>query len=164
LLPLGFGVSALLCIPAGAPEDTPPGSPATRVYTNEDLERVHRFRDQTGVHSVPAEAPGADSAEPPKQAPSRGKGEEYWRREASRVRDRVLALEGQAAGLRAQIAERARERGRSLSGRRRASGSGASSEATLQAKLGALERRMRRAEDDLLDRARRDGALPGWLR
>jgi flagellar biosynthesis/type III secretory pathway protein FliH len=163
VLPLGFGLSAVLCAPAAAPDEAPPVRPAPRVYTNEDLDRVHPFRDQTGVHSVPAESP-AEQTTPAPEAPSRGKGEQYWRREASRVRERARTLEGQAAGLRAQIAERAREQGRLLTGRRRASGSTSGSEATLRAKLEALERRLRQTEDDLLDRARRDGALPGWLR
>jgi cell division protein FtsB len=94
----------------------------------------------------------------------RGRGEDYWRREAARVRDRVRAIAAQAAEVQAQIAERADE-GRLLSRRRRSGGSsGTRSEATLRAKLAALERRMRQLEDDLADRARREGALPGWLR
>jgi hypothetical protein len=164
VLPLAFGLSTLVRVTGGAPDGPPPQRPAPRVYTNEDLERVHRFRDQTGVHSVPAEVPEDETTSAPAETPRRGKGEDYWRREAARVRDRVLGLEGQAAELRARIADRAREQGRLPTGRRRASGTGSSSESTLRAKLEALERRMRRAEDDLLDRARRDGALPGWLR
>jgi hypothetical protein len=164
VLPLGFGLSAILSLPAGATDDTPPARPAPRVYTNEDLDRVHRLRDQTGVQSVPAEAPDEAPARPSSEKPSRGRGEEHWRREASRVRDRVQALEVQAAGLRAQIEERAAEARSFHSGRRRSSAGGAASEATLRAKLAALERRMRRLEDDLLERARREGALPGWLR
>ena len=62
-----------------------------------------------------------------------------------------------------QIAERAEEAGRRLTRGRRAS-SGAGSAATLRARLVALERRMRQMEDDLAERARRAGALPGWLR
>jgi hypothetical protein len=162
VLPLGFGLTAVLCVPA-ASDAAPPKRPAPRVYTNEDLDRVHRLRDQTGVHSVPAEAPG-DETTAPEVTPSRGRGEDYWRREASRARDRVQGMEAQAAGLRAQIAQRAEAAGRELTGRRRSSRSGPSSEATLRTKLGALERRMRQIEDDLADRARRDGALPGWLR
>ena len=164
VLPLGFGLTAVLCVPALASDAAPPGRPAPRVYTNEDLDRVHRLRDQTGVHSVPAEAPGDETTAAPEVTPSRGRGEDYWRREAARARDRVQGMEAQAAGLRAQIAERAEEAARELTGRRRSSKSGPSSEVTLRAKLGALERRMRQIEDDLADRARRDGALPGWLR
>lgn len=164
VLPLGFGLSAILCVTAGAADETPPARPAPRVYTNEDLDRVHRFRDQTGVQSVPDEAPDEAPARPSTEKPSRGRAEEHWRREAARVRDRVQALEVQAAGLRARIEERAAEAKSFPTGRRRSSGGGSSSEATLRAKLAALERRMRRLEDELLERARRDGALPGWLR
>ena len=165
VLPLGFGLTAVLCVPAAASDAGPPDRPAPRVYTNEDLDRVHRLRDQTGVQSVPAEAPGDETTAAPEVKPSPGRGEEYWRREAARARDRVQGMEAQATGLRAQIAERAEEEaGRELTGRRRSSKSGPSSEVTLRAKLGALERRMRQIEEDLADRARRDGALPGWLR
>jgi hypothetical protein len=34
----------------------------------------------------------------------------------------------------------------------------------LQERLSALEARIREMESSLLDRARREGALPGWLR
>jgi len=72
-------------------------------------------------------------------------------------------MEGQAADLRARIAERVEEATHVLT-RRRGGSSGSGSEATLRAKLLALERRMRQLEEDLADRARREGALPGWLR
>ena len=36
--------------------------------------------------------------------------------------------------------------------------------ATLRARLVALGRRMRQMEEDLSERARRERALPGWLR
>jgi len=164
VLRLGFGLSAVLCSAsrASAQEAAPPPRPPVRVYTNEDLDRVHPFRDQTGVHSVPA-APAAGPAPSPepRQRPAR-RGESYWRREAARVRDRVLSLEAQAAELRARIAERAEEAGRLLTRRRRATSQG--TDATLRARLAGIERRIREEEEDLLERARRDGALPGWLR
>ena len=72
-------------------------------------------------------------------------------------------METQADELRLRIAERAEEAGRVLTRGRRAS-SGAGSAATLRARLAALERRMRQMETDLSERARRAGALPGWLR
>ncbi len=59
VLPLGFGLSAILCV-STAPADDAPASPPrlpARVYTNADLDRVRPFRDQTGVRSVPAVAP-----------------------------------------------------------------------------------------------------------
>jgi hypothetical protein len=174
VLPLGFGLSVLVRVSAAPADDTP--GPAlrlpTRVYTNEDLDRVRPFRDETGVRSVPAVAPessapssGATERARPgsPSADARRRGEEYWQREAERVRDRIRAMETQADELRLRIAERAEEAGRVLSRGRRSS-SGAGSAAILRARIVALERRMRQMETDLSDRARRAGALPGWLR
>ena len=165
VLPLGFGLSAVLCIsPASADEDPAPAPrPPVRVYTNEDLDRVRPFRDETGVRSVPAVAPDDRPAPAEKR---RGRGEDYWRREAARVRERVRTMEAQASELRAEIAEQAEEASHVL-GRRRGSSaslSGSGSSTRLRAKLASLERRMREVEEELADRARRDGALPGWLR
>jgi hypothetical protein len=164
VLPLGFGLSAVLCSSARGTPDEPGGGkrPPVRVYTNEDLDRVRPFRDETGVRSVPAVPAGERETAGAPDARPRGRGEEYWRREAERVRDRVQAMEAQAAELRAEIAERAAKASQLTSGRRASSGSG--SAGPLRAKLEALERRMRQAEDRLADRARREGALPGWLR
>jgi len=165
VLPLGFGLSAVLCVStAGADEDPAPAPrPPVRVYTNEDLDRVRPFRDETGIRSVPAVAPGDRPAPAEKQ---RGRGEDYWRREAARVRERARALQAQASELRAEIAEQAEGTSQVLGRRRRSSASlsGAGSSARLRAKLASLERRLREMEEDLADRARRDGALPGWLR
>ncbi|HEY2945348.1 MAG TPA: hypothetical protein VGN09_23135, partial [Vicinamibacteria bacterium] len=55
------------------------------LYTNEDLRRVSPHRDETGVSSTPAAAPAAE----PAAERGRGHGEEYWRREAERLRDRL---------------------------------------------------------------------------
>ena len=165
VLPLGFGLSAVLCVsPAGADEDPAPAPrPPVRVYTNEDLDRVRPFRDETGVRSVPAVAPDDRPAPAEKR---RGRGEDYWRREAARVRERVRTMEAQASELRAEIAEQAEEASHVLGRRRGSSASlaGSGSSTRLRAKLASLERRMREVEEELADRARRDGALPGWLR
>jgi hypothetical protein len=174
VLPLGFGLSAILFVPSAPADDAPatPKHPPARVYTNEDLDRVRPFRDQTGVRSVPAVAPdppAPSTGGPPRERPdsppadSRKRGEEYWRREAEHVRDRVRAMETQAEELRLRIAEQAEEAGRALTrGRRGSSGTG--SAATLRTRLVALERRMKQMEVDLSERARRARALPGWLR
>jgi len=165
VLPLGFGLSAVLCVSAAAADEdpAPPPRPPVRVYTNEDLDRVRPFRDETGVRSVPAVGPDERPAPPEKR---RGRGEEYWRREAARVRERVRALEAQASEARAEIAERAEAEGHVLGRRRRspASLAGSGSSTRLQARVASLERRIREMGEDLAERARRDGALPGWLR
>ncbi len=149
-------------VEAGADEAPRPAArPPARVYTNADLDRVHPFAAETGVSSVPAVTPGdAPPAESP-EAPRRGRGEDYWRSEATRVRERLRALEERAAQLRARISERAKES--EVFGRRRAS-SGSTSVTSLRASLAAVERRAQKTQDDLEERARRDGALPGWLR
>jgi septal ring factor EnvC (AmiA/AmiB activator) len=147
-----------LAVAQAAPRDD---RPPTRVYTNEDLKRVHPYRNETGVASVPA-APvaGGEDARPDTDSRARARSEAYWRREAARVREKVRALEAQAADVRASLAEREQER-QWLVRRRHASGA---SETTLQARLASLERRRLQLETELEERARRAGALPGWLR
>jgi hypothetical protein len=149
---------------AGATED----KPAVPVYTNEDLERVHPFRDETGVASVPAfpsgERPGR-SAPGPEAAGVRARGrsadrhtEAYWRAEAERVRGQVRQLEALADDLRHRLGA---ARSEPWSSRRRRAAPDASG---WQARLAAVERLRHDVEADFLDRARRAGALPGWLR
>ena len=132
---------------------TAPGQekkPVAPLYTNDDLERVAPFKNQTGVASVPP-VEGARAA----PAAPRGRGEVYWRREATQVRQQVRRLEAQAAALRSRMeAERTRPR-RSRTGARGPD---------LEARLRALGLAALALEDELMDRARRDGALPGWLR
>jgi hypothetical protein len=164
VLPLSFGLSAVLCLSsrASGEEKPAPLRPAVRVYTNADLERVHPYRDETGVASVPAESDSEpESGHAPSDEKARRQAEAYWRREAARVRDRVRKLEVQAADVRAQLSRAEEEARRSPT---RARGSSALSPARLTARLRALERRMRQMEDDLRERARRERALPGWLR
>jgi hypothetical protein len=129
------------------------------LYTNEDLERVAPYRDQTGVNSTPA---AAAALEPPaERSRARGgvRGEEYWRREAERVRDRLRPWRERAAELRLRIEERRRQ-----PPRRRESGAADAQIAALERRLRLLEDRIRETESRLEERARREGALPGWLR
>ncbi|HXK12095.1 MAG TPA: hypothetical protein VMT70_20820 [Vicinamibacteria bacterium] len=167
VLPLGFGLSAVLCTSSsarGTPEDEGgKPRPPVRVYTNADLDRVRPFRDETGVRSVPAAPAGHEDARSSPHERARARGESYWRREAERVRERVRSMETQAAELRAEIAERSDDLSH-LRTRGHRSPSVSTSPATLGARLAALERRMREIQDDLAERARREGALPGWLR
>ncbi len=131
------------------------------VYTDDDLRRVSPLRDQTGGGMAPetaapdrSAAPEAPRATSPDKA--RGKDEAYWRREWERLRDRLQPLRDRAEDLRTQIEERRRVPGvRPYSDPRVES---------LQRRLAALEARIRDAEDGLHERARRAGALPGWLR
>ena len=171
VLPLGFGLSAMLCFSnATSADDAPkPARHPVRVYTNEDLERVHPFRSETGGDSVPAFVPAAAALRESRagtRGAARAHGEEYWRREAEKTRDRMRTLVDQAETLRARIAAHEEAQSRSQrSGRRGSSATtGSDTTAALRGRLVVLERRMRELEEQLADRARREGALPGWLR
>ena len=145
--------------PALGAQEAQDKKPAVPLYTNSDLERVAPYRDQTGVASVPGPRPAAEIPRATeKAAPGlpRGRGETYWRHEADRVRQQVRKLEAQAATVRSRIeAERARPQQHGKSAKRGPD---------LEARLAALRLEARQLEDDLSDRARRDRALPGWLR
>jgi len=169
VLPLAFGLSAMLLVPASHAGETPAAQrPPVRVYTNEDLERVHSVADETGVRSVPAvsstERLPLSSRETERP---RARGEAYWREEARRVRERVADLAAKADELRARIAADEEERRRSPRSGRSSQSRGSlwgGPDPTTTARLKALALRIRALEDDLEERARRDGALPGWLR
>jgi hypothetical protein len=125
-----------------------------RVYTDEDLARVSGRRGETGVESTPAAPPPPE--EPVASNASSGRGESYWRGEAARLRERVGPWREAIADLRVEIAAR-----QALPGvlpytdpKVRA----------WQRKVAALEARIRDAEDRFEERARRAGAMPGWLR
>ena len=157
-------LTTVTAIAGGADEAArTPARPPVRVYTNADLERVHPFAAQTGGSLVPA-APADQDSRAEREPVSRGQGEAHWRREAAVVRERLRALEERAEGLRTRIAERERARDDTVYGARKRSASGSTSVTSLRASLAALEQRIQKTQDDLDERARRDGALPGWLR
>jgi hypothetical protein len=161
-----IGMLAVACATTAVVADEakhPSARPPVRVYTNADLERVHPFVTETGVSSVPA-VPAGESPSGEREPESRGQREAYWRREAAAVRERLRALEERAGGLRTRVAERERARDDTVYGSRKRSSSGSASVASLRASLAAVERRIAKTQDDLEERARRDGALPGWLR
>jgi hypothetical protein len=145
---------------------------AVRVYTNDDLDRVTASRGQTGVDSVPAIARSEPAMAPQPRNDAGGnrrgdRGEAYWRHEAERVRTRVRGLEARAAAVRQRIEqEREKELQRPVVfGRRHTAESRVSSAVpSLEVKLAGLERETRAVQDELEDRARREGALPGWIR
>jgi hypothetical protein len=136
-----------------------------RVYTNEDLDRVAPFRDQTGVNSVTAAAPETASDPRAKRAKAKddgnstevsGRGQDYWRREADKVRVRVRALQQRAAGLRQRIEQRRRKP--------KVFPYSDPQIRTWSQRVDEIEAEVREMEAALEQRARRAGALPGWLR
>jgi hypothetical protein len=174
LLPLALGLSLVPCAPSIPAEESHPVRRApSRVYTNEDLEHVRPFRDELGGRSLPAVAPGDGEAatEPARErraAPTAEKAgersEAYWRGEARKVRDRLSALSDQREALRARMAAHEDDERRVLRSGRRSRSSQTDPGRTLAARIATIERHMRDLEEDLADRARRAGALPGWLR
>lgn len=159
LVGMGLSIGLARVQPAGADEEK-----RARVYTNEDLERVRPFRDETGV----ASKPGPDTAGDERTGNERkaagaagtrrkeGHSEEYWREQARRLREKLQGPRDRADELREQIEERRRQPGvRPYSDPR---------VVALQKRLEVLERRIREAESGFEDRARRQGAMPGWIR
>ena len=146
---LGVGAVCLLAAAAFGAERRPPA----RVYTDEDLARVSSRRGETGGDSQPASAP---PVEKPEKESASARGESYWRAEAARLRQRVEPWRDDADDLRVEISTRQAEPGVRpyTDAKVRA----------MQRRLAALEARIRDAEDRLEERARRAGALPGWLR
>jgi hypothetical protein len=137
-------------------------------YTNEDLERVRPFREQTGVASTPgpgteterAGTPrkelGGDGAAAGRKRRSAESDEEKWRYQAERFRAKLQPLRDKADDLRLQIEERRQKPGvRPYSDPRIVAD---------QRRLRILEQRIRDSEATFEDRARRQGALPGWIR
>jgi hypothetical protein len=164
LLGAGVGVCLAVVPPCESEEKQAP-----RTYTNEDLERVRPFRDQTGVASKPANVTtgneragtsrqklGGSGAAAGRKRRSAESDEETWRTAAEKLRERLRPLRERADDVRVQIEERRRQPGvRPYTDPK---------VVALQRKLDVLERRIREAESAFEDRARRLGVLPGWLR
>ena len=128
---------------------------SARVYTNDDLARMRPLRGETGVLSQVTQASSA-AAQPRESRRTDRADEAYWRREADRVRERIRPLEKRMATLRRHIDERWRLPGvapmtdpKLIEWRR---------------ELKEVEADVREHQDRLEERARRDGALSGWLR
>jgi hypothetical protein len=137
-------------------------SAAVPLYTNEDLDRVHPYRGQTGVLCVPAVDPAATPTPVARHGrrgatPQEATEERYWRREASRHRQRIARLERATQSLRRQMEQQQKQRG---AGKRPG---GASVEA-IASRLADKQAEIADAEAEFEERSRRAGALPGWLR
>ena len=149
----------LLLLAAGGPVPSEDKKPVP-LYTNEDLDRISPHRDETGVRStvaVPPRPPGSgrDGDD------GRARSEAYWRREAERLRVRLQRARDRVDDLRARLTALEEPTGpRSGQARARAI---AQAEAWRR-QIEVMEARIREAEAQFADRARRAGALPGWLR
>jgi hypothetical protein len=152
---LGLRLALLALGIAGGPEE----KKAVPVYTNDDLDRMAPLRDQTGVSST--------VAAPPPSAPGRAaddgqaKSEAYWRKEADRVRTQLQRTRDRIEDLRSRIAaSEAPSHPRSEEARTR----GAARVEAWRRQVAMLEAHIRESEGTFADRARKAGALPGWVR
>jgi hypothetical protein len=138
-------------------------SPGTWVFTNADLERMAACRQQTGT---PTEA----STPPPEKSPQRARSskaaptsaapdaalEADWRARWRSVDQKVRRLREEAYELRQEASEAPRDPKKQPKGRR--------SPSLLISRALSLENEARRLDDEFQENARREGALPGWLR
>jgi len=147
--------AALLTPDARTEEPRPRESP--RIYGNHDLDRVHAQREEVGFASVPAvtekeAGPSSGATAKPKS------GEEFWRREAETHRARLAALQRTLA----ELQDKAAAARRAATGQSRKNA--ANPAPSFERRIAAVEARIHDEEMRFLDRARREGALPGWLR
>jgi len=131
-----------------------------RVFTNADLERVAACRYQTGVQSEIG-APASEKASKAPPSSSRGAvppetSEASWRSQWRTVDQKVRRLRREAQELRQEAAEAPRDPKKKPTGRR--------SSALLVTRARSLEAEALELEEEFQERARREGALPGWLR
>ena len=142
----------------------PPGSLSERrVFTNADLERMAACRYQTGAQSEVGTDPAERSSRSPRSgakvsAPEHAGGsaiEADWRAQWRSIDQKTRRLRREARELRQEAGE-APKGPKKPSGRR--------SPSLLISRAGSLEAEAKDLEDEFQERARREGALPGWLR
>lgn len=145
--------SLVVCL-AGAWPAASDEKPTIRVYTNEDLDRLRPRRGETGATSEPAVEPARAAPHGRERSPARG--EEFWRREAERERRRLEPLRRRLLALEQRLEERRNQPRRGFAADPMLE--------SLSAQIQALRGRIREEQSRFEDRARREGALPGWLR
>lgn len=148
---------------------TTPGE--RRVFTNADLERIAACRKESGARSDPDEPAAAEGGPPGARRTARtsrasnpfGEGprmelalEADWRARWRSVDERVRRLRREAEDLRLEANEAPRDPKKKPTGRR--------SPQILIRRASALEAEAARIDDEFQSEARREGALPGWLR
>ncbi len=164
---LTSSIAAIALAAAPQPPDCslPPSSRSKPwVFTNADLERMAACRYQTGAQSqVGTDAP-EKTARPDRRSkgasPTRGSEadalEADWRARWRSVDQKTRKLRQEARELRQEAAEAPRDPKKQPTGRR--------SPSLLISRARSLETEARELEEEFQESARRQGALPGWLR
>ena len=160
-------IAALALASPSPPADcsvAPAPPSAQRVFTNADLERMTACRYQTGAQSQVG-APPPETVNPWPRKTARATPEDTvrleileadWRARWRSTDQRVRKLRREALGLRQEAAQVRRDARKPPTGRR--------SPSILISRAKELEVEAKELEDEFQDRARREGALPGWLR
>jgi hypothetical protein len=135
-----------------------------REFNNADLERMAACRYQTGAQSEVGAVPNEKAARAARAAttpgPESGPGpdalEADWRAQWRSVDQKARRLRREARELRQEAGEAPRDPKKQATGRR--------SPSLLLTRARSLEAEAAELEDEFQERARREGALPGWLR
>lgn len=153
-LTLSIAMVALTAAPPSPDCSLPPSSGSgPRVFTNADLDRMAACRYQTGAQS---QVGAGSRAAPSVDRTGPGAVEADWRARWRSVDQRARKLRQEARELRQEAAEAPRDPKKQPTGRR--------SPSLLISRARSLEAEARDLEDEFQQRARRQGALPGWLR
>lgn len=150
---------------AATPDCLPLGRPLTgRVFTNADLDRLAACRQQAGT--PPEKTPSAEPAAPAplrrgrtpasQVSADRDAAEADWRARWRSVDQKARHLRREARELRQEAQQAPRDPKKKPTGRRAPS--------ILLSRAESLETEARALEDEFHEQARREGALPGWLR
>jgi len=127
------------------------GKPA-RSFSDDDLERYRRGRAPDSVPTTPTAAP------PPVAARDLTRERVSWRKEAQQHQREVAKIEAKLRRLEWRLNEkRSRRRSREWLTEDAAIG-------LLEDSIRALSEERRRLEEGFRERARKEGALPGWVR
>lgn len=128
------------------------GKPA-RAFGDDDLERYRRGRSKDSLPAAPPATP------PPAAAPHDLTREKvYWRKEAQQHQREVAKIEASLRRLQWRLNEkRSRRRSRDWL-------TEDPSIALLEDSIRSLTEERQRLEERFRERARKEGALPGWLR
>jgi hypothetical protein len=164
---LTLSIAAIALVAAPQPPDCslPPSSRSEpRVFTNADLERMAACRYQTGAQSQVGTRTPEETARPARRSREGSPGggsdeaalEADWRARWRSVDQKARKLRQEARDLRQEAAEAPRDPKKQPTGRR--------SPSLLISRARSLEAEARELEDEFQERARRQGALPGWLR
>lgn len=160
-LNLSLAVIALTAAPQALDCSLPPSSrPEPRVFTNADLDRMAACRYQTGAQSEVGTSAARPAPGPGKTSTTERAGsaaiEADWRARWRSVDQKARKLRQEARELRQEASEAPRDPKKQPTGRR--------SPTLLITRARSLEAEARELEDEFQERARREGALPGWLR